>query len=42
MDEFKNAGTHNLEWNTSGLASGIYFYSLEIDGFEQVKRAVKL
>jgi hypothetical protein len=41
MDEFKNAGTHNLEWNTSGLASGIYFYTLEIDGFEQVKRAVK-
>ncbi len=29
-------------WIWYNLAKGIYFYSLEIDGFEQVKRAVKL
>lgn len=26
------AGTHSLEWNTSGHPNGIYFYRLEADG----------
>lgn len=42
IDQFKTLGAHNIEWNTSNLASGIYYYSLETDGFEQVRRAVKL
>jgi hypothetical protein len=36
------AGEHQIEWNTSQLAPGIYFYTLECDGFEQVRRAIKL
>ena len=42
IDGNTNAGEHSLIWNTSDLAPGIYFYSLEVDGFEQVRRAVKL
>ncbi len=42
VDDTRAAGNHRVDWNTSDLASGIYFYSLEVDGFEQVRRAVKL
>jgi uncharacterized protein (TIGR02145 family) len=28
VDEEKSVGIHNIEWNAKGLASGIYFYSL--------------
>jgi len=42
VDEMKNQGKHRVNWDTSNLAPGIYFFSLEVDGFEQVRRAVKL
>jgi len=42
VDDTRPAGNHRVDWNTSDLASGIYFYSLEVDGFEQVRRAIKL
>ncbi len=28
----QNAGSYSIEWNASDFASGIYFYTLEIDG----------
>ncbi len=33
-----NAGTHSVEFNGSGLPSGIYFYKLETDNFSQTKK----
>lgn len=42
VNESRSAGEHQVDWDTTGLAPGIYFYSLECDGFEQVRRAVKL
>ena len=42
VDETRSAGNHRVDWQCSDLAPGIYFYSLEVDGFEQVRRAVKL
>jgi hypothetical protein len=42
VDDTRAAGNHRVDWYTSDLAPGIYFYSLEVDGFEQVRRAVKL
>lgn len=32
IDEFKNAGKHNLVFNAENLSSGMYFYRLEADG----------
>ncbi len=43
VDEVKGAGTHTVEWNgTDGsghaVASGIYLYRLNADGFTQTKK----
>lgn len=36
------AGTYEANWNAGYLASGVYFYLLESNGFKDVKRAVLL
>jgi hypothetical protein len=43
VDEEKNAGYHKVEWNESGLASGIYFYMISVraEGSEKIFRDVK-
>jgi hypothetical protein len=39
----QNAGTYKVQWNASGLASGIYLYKLTIDnGYSQTKKLVLL
>ncbi len=35
-------GTYSVNWDASNLESGIYFYTLIVDGQEFVKRAVKI
>jgi hypothetical protein len=41
VNEQKRAGYHEVEWNASGFASGIYYYQLRIDvGFIQIKKMV--
>ena len=32
LDEYKPSGTYSIRFNTTGLSSGIYFYSLIVDG----------
>lgn len=32
VDEQTEAGTHEVQWNASGLAAGTYFYRIEADG----------
>ena len=34
----QNAGRYSVEFNASNLSSGIYFYSIRIDGFSSVKK----
>lgn len=34
------AGIHSLEWNASGLCTGLYFYKMETADFVQVKKVV--
>ncbi|MCG8607354.1 T9SS type A sorting domain-containing protein, partial [bacterium] len=30
VDEFRNPGTYSLNWDAKGLASGTYYYRLEV------------
>lgn len=39
-DEYMRAGVHTVEFNASGLASGIYFYRLTADDFVATKKMV--
>ncbi len=36
------AGTHTINFNASGLNSGLYFYKLETGEFSQVKKMTLL
>jgi photosystem II stability/assembly factor-like uncharacterized protein len=38
VNEFKNAGTYNVEFNGSALASGVYLYKIESNGFTDIKK----
>lgn len=44
VDEYKNAGTHKVEFNSSAissqLASGIYFYQLKAGDYIQTKKMI--
>ncbi|MBI5403338.1 MAG: T9SS type A sorting domain-containing protein [Ignavibacteriae bacterium] len=40
VNEIKNPGNYLVEFNGSNLASGIYFYRMEINGFTDIKRMV--
>ncbi|MCB0722799.1 MAG: T9SS type A sorting domain-containing protein [Ignavibacteriae bacterium] len=33
-----SAGTYEIQWNADGFASGVYFYSLEAEGFNQTRK----
>lgn len=38
VNGFMNNGVHTVEFNASGLSSGVYFYKLKTEGFEQTKK----
>jgi hypothetical protein len=38
VNEKKPAGKHSVDFNASGLSSGVYFYKLKTDGFEETKK----
>ena len=38
MNEFKTAGTYELNWNAKGLASGIYLYKIQAGDFVSIKK----
>ncbi len=43
VSEEQQAGHHQIEWNASGFASGVYYYRLKCDaGFIQTKKLVIL
>ena len=42
VNEYANKGTYNVEFNGNGLASGIYFYKLQTDGYTAVKKLMLL
>jgi hypothetical protein len=38
----QSAGMHQVSFDASGLAGGIYFYSIKADGFTAIKKMVYL
>lgn len=38
VDEYREAGSHEADFNASGLSSGIYYYQLKAGQFNQVKK----
>ena len=42
VDEYKPAGTYEIEFNVSGLASGIYYYQLSAGSFSETKKMILL
>jgi hypothetical protein len=42
VNEFKNAGTHEIDFDAGNLSSGVYFYKLVTGGFIQSKKMLFL
>jgi hypothetical protein len=42
VDDVRSAGDHRIEFNATGLASGVYYYRLQVDELSQTKRLVLL
>lgn len=42
LNESKEAGSYEITFKGKDLASGVYYYSIEIDGFKDVKKMVLL
>ena len=42
MNEFKNAGTYEVNFNASALNSGVYFYKMNAGSYSSIKRMVVL
>jgi len=38
VDDTKNAGVHQLEWNASNLASGVYLYRINAESVGDAKQ----
>jgi hypothetical protein len=38
VNETKNAGSYIVDFNASKLASGVYFYRLDVNGYSNVKK----
>ena len=38
VDDYQTSGIHKVTWQASGLASGIYFYQLKADEFNQTRK----
>ncbi|MCK9280948.1 MAG: T9SS type A sorting domain-containing protein [Melioribacteraceae bacterium] len=42
IDEFKSAGNHKINFNAHSFASGIYFYQLQTDSKQIMKKMILL
>lgn len=42
VDEYKPAGSYEVEFNASSLPSGVYFYQLRTDSFVETKKMILL
>jgi len=40
LDKEMLAGNHKVEWNASGMASGVYYFKVHANGIQDVKRMI--
>ena len=40
VNEFKNSGKYSVQFNGSGLASGVYLYRLKVNDFTDIKKMI--
>jgi hypothetical protein len=40
VHEYKSTGKYNINFNASGLASGVYFYRLQVNDFTTSKKLI--
>ena len=40
VDEYKPAGTYEVEFNAAALPSGVYFYQLKVDNYYETKKMI--
>jgi hypothetical protein len=38
VDESRKAGRHHVNFNATNLASGLYFYTLQTEGYSQTRK----
>ncbi|MCX7611862.1 MAG: choice-of-anchor A family protein [Ignavibacterium sp.] len=38
VNEFKSAGNYSVNFDAANLASGVYFYKIEVNGFSDIKK----
>jgi hypothetical protein len=42
IDKYLRAGEHKIKWRAKGLASGIYFYRIQVGKFSQTRKFILL
>jgi hypothetical protein len=42
VNEYKPAGSYEVEWDASDLPSGIYIYQLKTENFTSMKKMILL
>ena len=42
VNEYRNAGSYEVEFNSAGLSSGVYFYRIQVGDFIETKKMVLL
>ncbi|MDQ3021222.1 MAG: T9SS type A sorting domain-containing protein [Bacteroidota bacterium] len=42
VNQKQNAGTYTVDWNSTGFPSGVYFYTIKAEEFQQTKRMILL
>ncbi len=42
VNQYQNNGSYSIDWDTTDIAPGLYFYTLKVDGMEWVKKAIRI